>query len=103
MELIKKISEKKLVIMVTHNPELAEKYSTRIVRLLDGQIVEDTNPFSIEDEAKENEDKIPQSKEELEKAKAKMSLPSNQNATEPVVLSLLHPSKIYRNKAGLLE
>ena len=73
MELIKKISEKKLVIMVTHNPELAEKYSTRIVRLLDGQIVEDTNPFSMEDEAKENEDKIPQSKEELEKAKAKMS------------------------------
>ena len=42
MELLRKISETKLVIMVTHNPELAEKYSTRIIRLLDGKVVEDT-------------------------------------------------------------
>ena len=46
MELIKEISEERLVIMVTHNPELAEKYSTRIVRLLDGEIIEDTNPMT---------------------------------------------------------
>jgi len=39
--------------MVTHNPEIADKYSTRIVRLLDGNIIEDTNPFSPEDEAAE--------------------------------------------------
>ena len=45
MELIKEISRERLVIMVTHNPELAEQYSTRIVRLLDGEIVEDTNPM----------------------------------------------------------
>ena len=44
MELIKKIAEKRLVIMVTHNPELAEKYSTRIVKLLDGEIISDSNP-----------------------------------------------------------
>lgn len=46
MELLKEIAKDKLVIMVTHNPELAEKYSTRIVKLLDGRIVSDTNPYS---------------------------------------------------------
>ena len=45
MEILKKISEDRLVIMVTHNPELAEKYSTRIVKLFDGKIVDDTNSF----------------------------------------------------------
>ncbi len=49
MDLIKEISEERLVIMVTHNPELAEKYSTRIVRLLDGEIIEDTNPMTEEE------------------------------------------------------
>ena len=53
MELIKEISSERLVIMVTHNPDLAEKYSSRIVRLLDGQVIEDTNPFSEEDEIEE--------------------------------------------------
>lgn len=46
MELLKEIAKDKLVIMVTHNPELAEKYSTRIVKLLDGKIVSDTNPYN---------------------------------------------------------
>lgn len=45
MELIKEISKEKLVIMVTHNPELAKTYSDRIVRLRDGEIIEDTNSF----------------------------------------------------------
>jgi len=45
MELLKEISKDKLVIMVTHNPELAEKYSTRVINLLDGKIVNDTNPY----------------------------------------------------------
>jgi len=45
MDLLKEIAKDKLVVMVTHNPELAEKYSTRIVNLLDGQIISDTNPF----------------------------------------------------------
>lgn len=47
MNLLKQIAEEKLVIMVTHNPELAEAYSTRIVNLKDGQITSDTNPFDI--------------------------------------------------------
>lgn len=42
MDLLKEIAKDRLVIMVTHNPELAEKYSTRIVRLLDGEIVSDS-------------------------------------------------------------
>ena len=51
MELVKEISKERLVIMVTHNPELAEEYSSRIIRLLDGLVIEDSNPFSVEDEA----------------------------------------------------
>ena len=50
MDLLKQIAEEKLVIMVTHNPELAEAYSTRIVNLKDGQIISDTDPYAIADE-----------------------------------------------------
>lgn len=46
MELLKEIAQDRLVIMVTHNPELAAEYSTRIVRLLDGNIIDDTMPYS---------------------------------------------------------
>ena len=55
MELLKEIAKDKLVIMVTHNPELAEQYSTRIVRLLDGNIVSDSDPY---DEKEEQRQKI---------------------------------------------
>lgn len=54
MELLKKISENKLVIMVTHNPELAESYSTRIIKLLDGLVTSDTNPYDEEENTKVN-------------------------------------------------
>ena len=53
MELIKEISAERLVIMVTHNPELAEEYSSRIVRLLDGEVIEDTNPMTEAEELAE--------------------------------------------------
>ena len=49
MELLKEISKDRLIIMVTHNLELAKDYSTRIVRLLDGVITDDSNPYSLED------------------------------------------------------
>ncbi len=45
MDLLKEIAKDRLVIMVTHNPELAEKYATRIVRLLDGNIIDDSHPY----------------------------------------------------------
>lgn len=50
MEILKEISKDKLIIMVTHNPELAEQYSSRIVRLLDGKIVDDSDPYNEEKE-----------------------------------------------------
>ena len=55
MEILKEISKTKLVIMVTHNPDLAEKYSTRIIRILDGKITDDSNPYK--NEKKETYDK----------------------------------------------
>ncbi|MCI8590102.1 MAG: ABC transporter ATP-binding protein/permease [Clostridiales bacterium] len=48
MELLSEIAKDRLVVMVTHNPELAEKYSTRIIRLLDGRIVDDSDPYTEE-------------------------------------------------------
>ena len=45
MELLKEVARDRLVIMVTHNPELAETYSTRIIRLKDGQVVDDSDPY----------------------------------------------------------
>ena len=53
MELLKEVAKDRLVIMVTHNPELAEKYSTRIVNLRDGEIQGDTNPFNPDISKKE--------------------------------------------------
>ena len=52
MEILKKISKNKLIIMVTHNSELAEKYSSRIIRILDGKITDDSNPVTTEEEKK---------------------------------------------------
>ena len=87
MDLIREISGERLVIMVTHNPEIAEEYSSRIIRLLDGRVLEDTNPFSSEDEeaecreaaaaeaAKVEEEAEPTKKQKkAKKEKAKMSL-----------------------------
>ena len=54
MELLKKVADDRLVIMVTHNPELAEEYSTRIVKLRDGKIIDDSDPFIIEEEQTES-------------------------------------------------
>ena len=46
MEILKDISKDRLIIMVTHNPELAEKYSSRIIKLLDGKVTDDSNPYT---------------------------------------------------------
>ncbi len=55
MELIKEIAKEKLVIMVTHNPELAKKYSTRIIELQDGKIVSDSNPYDGKKNTRESQ------------------------------------------------
>ena len=66
MELLKEISRDRLVVMVTHNPELAEQYSTRIIRLLDGNLIDDTDPY-LEEEVAE----LPEPKKKREKDKKK--------------------------------
>ena len=50
MELLKEVAKERLVVMVTHNPELAQSYATRIVKVKDGKILSDTNPYIIENE-----------------------------------------------------
>ena len=65
MEILKSISKDKLIIMVTHNPELAEKYSSRIIKLLDGNIVDDSNPYENNQKSK---------KEFITKGKKSMSM-----------------------------
>lgn len=57
MEILKEVSKTKLVIMVTHNPELAEEYATRIVRALDGKIINDTNPAPFIEATDQTENK----------------------------------------------
>ena len=74
MDLIKEIAKERLVIMVTHNPELAEQYSTRIVKLLDGELQSDSNPFSKEEEVFEVKQINSEIKKDNKKEKAKMSL-----------------------------
>lgn len=49
MELLKEVAKDRLVVMVTHNPELAEQYATRIVRLRDGRITDDSNPYEVDE------------------------------------------------------
>ncbi len=51
MEILKEVSRERLVVMVTHNPELAEEYSTRIIRMLDGKLLSDSMPLTEEEEA----------------------------------------------------
>ena len=73
MEILKEISADRLVIMVTHNPELAEKYSTRIVRMLDGRITADSKPLTDDEVSRaEAEDKVSQS--DSKQKKPSMSL-----------------------------
>lgn len=57
MELLKEIAKDRLVIMVTHNPELAEEYSTRIIKLVDGNIVDDSNPYTSKSKKSEEKKK----------------------------------------------
>ncbi len=58
MEILKEIAKDKLIIMVTHNPELAEQYSNRIIRLVDGKITGDSNPYTEEQQLKDNPPKV---------------------------------------------
>ncbi len=58
MDILREISKDKLIIMVTHNPELAEEYSNRIIRLVDGKVVDDSNPFTNTEPEKKAPEKV---------------------------------------------
>ena len=74
MDILKEISKDRLVIMVTHNPNLAERYSTRIVRMLDGLITDDSAPLSEEEIKKEQEEDKVKTEREKKVKKPSMSL-----------------------------
>ena len=71
MDILKEISKEKLIIMVTHNPDLAYEYSNRIIRFLDGKVIDDSNPFEPTEEEQKAE-KV----ETVEKGKKSMSFSS---------------------------
>ena len=84
MDLLKEVAKDRLVIMVTHNPELAEEYSTRIVRLSDGKVIGDTNPITDEEYAAlvaKDEATIIEAKKNKKLAKAQMKKKSMSFAT----------------------
>ena len=62
MNLLNEVAQDRLVIMVTHNPELAEEYATRIVKLKDGKITGDTNPFEVKNEKEAEHKKMSRTK-----------------------------------------
>ena len=80
MEILKKVSEERLVIMVTHNPDLANTYSTRIIRMLDGEIISDTAPLSddeLENLRKQDLEALKEAKRQKKKEKKpSMSFPT---------------------------
>ena len=83
MEILKKISNDKLVIMVTHNPEIAEKYSTRIIKLKDGKIIDDSNPYDGKINTKETlENEIKKSNKTVMSSKTAFSLSLNNLMTK---------------------
>ena len=102
MDLIKEISGERLVIMVTHNPELAEQYSSRIVRLRDGLVLEDTNPYSADDERRECELEAESKKkleaEELNDKKAKK--PKKEKAKMSVFTAFMLSARNLLSKKG---
>ena len=90
MDLLKEVAQDRLVIMVTHNPDLAEKYATRIVNMFDGEITGDSNPFSDEDEENETQ---PEVVEEVNKGSKKRSSMSFLTATSLSIANLFSKSK----------
>ncbi len=95
MDLIKEISGERLVIMVTHNPEIAVEYSSRIIRLLDGRVLEDTNPFSPEDEEAEcRETAAAQESAKAETEKAEPTKRSKKQKKEKAKMSFLTAFKL---------
>ena len=93
MDILKKVSKDKLVIMVTHNPDLADKYSTRIINMLDGLIINDSNPPSQEELAV-------QPKQEIFKGNAKKTKKKAKKPTMSIFTSFMLSLKNLFSKKG---
>ncbi len=87
MELLQEIAKDKLILMVTHNPELAERYSTRIIRLLDGRVVDDSAPYSGEEETAA-EPAAPMPKADRAKKREQKKLRRTRSMSYPTAVSL---------------
>lgn len=83
MNILKEISKDKLIIMVTHNAEIAEKYSSRIIRLLDGKVIGDSSPYEPDSEAIDNKEA-----KEILTASSKKSKKASRSKKEKVSMSL---------------
>lgn len=73
MDILKEVAKDRLVVMVTHNPELAEKYSTRIIRMLDGNIIDDSMPLTKEEVAESRKKEAAKSESKKQEKKPSMS------------------------------
>ncbi len=89
MELLKEISAERLIVMVTHNPELAEKYSSRIIRLLDGELVSDDKPVTDEELRAEKALLSKQSDEKQDKKRKKTAKKDKKQKTSMSFLTAL--------------
>ncbi len=85
MKILKEISKEKLIVMVTHNPELAEKYSTRIVKLLDGKVIDDSMPYSSDGEVV---DVVEESPPQQTKKRARHTPKTNMSVWMAIMLSV---------------
>ena len=86
MDILREVAKERLVIMVTHNPELADKYATRIIRVRDGLVTDDSAPYTEEEEALERKDA--EEKEEKPSKKAKKAKKASMNYRTAFSLSL---------------
>ena len=89
MDLLKEVAQDRLVIMVTHNPDLADRYATRIVNMFDGEIKGDSNPYTEKEEASEKFEEV----EEVNKGSKKRSSMSFVTATALSLANLFSKSK----------
>ena len=89
MELLKEISHERLIVMVTHNPELAEKYSSRIIRLLDGALVSDSKPVTDEEIQAEKSLLSKPVEEKPDKKSKKPSKPAQKGKIQKTSMSFL--------------
>lgn len=106
MEILKEISKDRLIVMVTHNPDLAEEYSTRIVRLLDGELMADSNPFTEKDAKKEakTDTRLAHEVEADEKAEKQAEKQEDAEASEnEVVEAEVETKKSKKSLAGEME